>query len=42
MAVGVIDALEFGVYIAMHGKVIEWNKCTRNKNGQFCREGISH
>ena len=36
IAIGAINALKHGIYIAMHGKVIEWDKCKRDtKTGQF-------
>lgn len=36
IAIGAVNILENGIYIAMHGKVIPWNICVRNmKNGQF-------
>jgi L-asparaginase len=36
MAVGAIGFLAPGVYIAMHGRVLLWNKCMRNLDtGQF-------
>ena len=35
-AIGAINALENGVYIAMQGIVFRWDKCTRNMiTGQF-------
>lgn len=35
-AVGAIGTLDLGVYIAMHGKVLPWEKCARNlETGQF-------
>ena len=36
MAIGAINVLNFGVYVVMHGKVIPWYNCKRNKKtGQF-------
>jgi L-asparaginase len=36
MAVAAVGILSPGIYIAMHGKVLLWNKCTRNlETGQF-------
>jgi L-asparaginase len=36
MALGAVNALEKGIYIAMHGRVISWDKCKRDmKTGQF-------
>jgi L-asparaginase len=35
MAVGAIGALSSGIYIAMHGRMISWEKCIRNDEGQF-------
>ncbi len=36
MAIGALNILDKGVYIAMHGRVIRWDKCKRNmKTGQF-------
>lgn len=35
MAIGAVGILPKGVYIAMHGEVINWEKCIRNKEGQF-------
>ncbi len=36
MAVGAAGILNPGVYIAMHGQVLPWNKCARNlETGQF-------
>jgi L-asparaginase len=36
LAVGGVQSLPFGVYVAMHGIVLPWNKITRNpETGQF-------
>jgi L-asparaginase len=36
LAIGAVNVLENGIYIAMHGKIISWDKCKRNpKTGQF-------
>lgn len=36
MAIGAINVLESGIYLAMHGKILLWNKCKRNlETGQF-------
>ena len=36
MAIGAVNVLNRGVYIAMHGKIISWDKCKRDmKTGQF-------
>ena len=36
LAIGAINVLKNGVYIAMHGKVLPWDKCKRDvKTGQF-------
>jgi L-asparaginase len=36
MAIGAINILDNGIYLAMHGKIIPWDKCKRNlKTGQF-------
>jgi L-asparaginase len=35
MAVGAVSILSRGIYIVMHGRVINWEKCARNKDGQF-------
>lgn len=36
VAIGAVCALDYGVFIAMHGKVIPWNACKRDmKSGQF-------
>lgn len=36
MALGALDVLGDGVYIAMHGRVLSWDKCKRDmKTGQF-------
>ena len=36
MAIGAINVLESGIYIARHGKILLWNKCKRNlETGQF-------
>ncbi len=34
-AIGAINVLGNGVYIAMHGRIIRWDKCKRDLNGQF-------
>jgi L-asparaginase len=39
VAIGAVNVLEIGVYIAMHGQVLPWNRITRNKEtGQFVLE----
>ena len=38
MAVGAIGTLSDGIYIAMHGRVISWEECIRNENGQFMKK----
>jgi L-asparaginase len=36
MAIGAVNVLESGIYIAMHGKILTWDKCKRDmKTGQF-------
>ena len=36
MAIGAVNVLESGIYIAMHGKILSWDKCKRDmKTGQF-------
>jgi L-asparaginase len=36
VAIGALNVLENGIYLAMHGKVLLWSKCKRNlKTGQF-------
>ena len=36
MAIGAINVLSSGIYIAMHGKILRWDKCKRDmKTGQF-------
>lgn len=36
MAVGGMSVLSNGVYIAMHGKIMSWEKCTRDlESGKF-------
>jgi L-asparaginase len=36
LAIGAVNVLDNGIYIAMHGKIISWDKCKRNpKTGQF-------
>ncbi|MFH1586442.1 MAG: asparaginase domain-containing protein [Candidatus Diapherotrites archaeon] len=36
VAIGLINVLENGVYIAMNGRVYTWDKCKRNlETGQF-------
>lgn len=35
IAVGALQVLKEGVYVAMHGQVCEWNKVKRNAQGQF-------
>jgi L-asparaginase len=36
IAIGAINILDKGIYIAMHGKVISWDKCKRDMTtGQF-------
>ena len=35
-AIGAVNVLDNGIYIAMHGRIMSWNKCTRDKKtGQF-------
>jgi L-asparaginase len=39
VAVGALNVLESGVYIAMNGRVYPWDKCKRNiKTGQFVKK----
>jgi L-asparaginase len=39
LAVGGVQSLPFGVYIAMHGIILPWNKITRNlETGQFIQK----
>lgn len=39
LAVGGVQTLPFGVYIAMHGTILPWNKITRNlETGQFIKK----
>jgi len=39
VAIGAVNVLETGVYIAMHGQVLPWNRITRNmETGQFVLE----
>lgn len=39
VAIGSVNVLETGVYIAMHGQVLPWNQITRNmETGQFVLE----
>ncbi len=36
MAIGALNVLENGVFLAMHGRILRWDKCKRNmKTGQF-------
>ena len=36
IAIGALNVSQNGIYIAMHGKVISWDRCIRNlKTGQF-------
>ena len=36
IAIGVVNILESGIYIAMNGKILSWDKCKRDmKTGQF-------
>ena len=36
MAIGAVNILNNGIYIAMHGRVLRWDKCKRDmKTGQF-------
>lgn len=35
VAVGAVQSLPAGVYVAMHGQVHRWNEVTRNEEGQF-------
>jgi L-asparaginase len=35
-AIGAVNVLKNGIYIAMNGRVYPWHKCKRNlKTGQF-------
>jgi L-asparaginase len=39
VSIGAVNVLETGVYIAMHGHVLPWNRIKRNtKTGQFVME----
>ncbi len=35
VAIGALNTLESGVYIAMNGRVYEWDKCKKADNGMF-------
>ena len=36
MAIGAVNVLNNGIYIAMHGRILRWDKCKRDmKTGQF-------
>jgi len=35
MAVGTVNVLSDGVYVAMNGRVYEWNKCEKLDSGHF-------
>ena len=35
VAIGALNVLEKGVYIAMNGRVYEWDKCQKLDNGRF-------
>lgn len=35
LAVAAVQTLPFGIYIAMHGQVIPWKECIRDKDGKF-------
>ena len=34
-AIGAIDAIKNGIYIAMNGRIYGWDKCRRDKQGKF-------
>ena len=35
VAIGAMHFIEDGIYIAMSGRVIPWEKCKRRKDGRF-------
>ena len=35
VAIGALNILENGVYIAMNGRVYEWDKCVKSPDGRF-------
>lgn len=35
VAIGALNTLNYGVYIAMNGRVYEWNKCKKLDDGRF-------
>jgi len=35
VAIGALNTLERGVYIAMNGRVYEWDKCKKRSDGRF-------
>ena len=35
MAVGAINVLSKGIYVAMNGRIYEWNKCQKLNSGHF-------
>ena len=35
VAIGALNTLERGVYIAMNGRVYEWDKCEKRSDGRF-------
>ena|SRR3989338_338405 len=35
VAIGALNTLECGVYIAMNGRVYEWDKCEKRSDGRF-------
>ncbi|MBI2102618.1 asparaginase [Candidatus Woesearchaeota archaeon] len=39
LAIGAINVLEKGIFIAMHGRILRWDKCKRDtKSGQFIEQ----
>lgn len=39
MSIGAVNILESGVFIAMHGRILRWDKCKRDmKTGQFIEQ----
>ena len=38
VAIGALNILENGVYIAMNGRVYEWDKCQKLDNGLFAEK----
>ncbi len=35
VAIGALNVLENGVYIAMNGRIFPWNKCQKTQDGRF-------